>query len=82
MPPAIPPLVFLSGLKGMLSGPITQEAGITQDESKRRRRRGEEEEEEEGGSGGAGTRRQLRGRRKELCVRLEIKMHGEKVESN
>lgn len=27
---SLPPLVFLSGLRGMLSGPITQEAGITE----------------------------------------------------
>lgn len=35
----LPLLVFLSGLKGMLSGPITQEAGITETSAR------EEEEE-------------------------------------
>lgn len=87
MPPAIPPLVFLSGLKGMLSGPITQEAGIAQT----RARSEEEEQEEEEGRG-----RQWRTwneetvtRREDRVVwrcgrglRLEIKMHGEKVERN
>lgn len=58
-PPAIPRLVFLSGLKGMLSGPITQEAGITETSAR---------EEEEGRGREAGTRRQLRGGRKELAV--------------
>lgn len=43
----------------MLSGPITQEAGITETSAR---------EEEEGRGREAGTRRQLRGGRKELVV--------------
>lgn len=67
---SLPPLVFLSGLRGMLSGPITQEAGITEMSTR------EEAREKEGwGSRETG--------RKETVVRREeemrkIKMHEDK----
>lgn len=80
----LPLLVFLSGLKGMLSGPITQEAGISEIQS------GEKGgERNEGGWGGkeAGRRRQLwggRGGERELrCTKIsrevtELKTSNEK----
>lgn len=53
----LPLLVFLSGLKGMLSGPITQDAGISEIQS--REKGGERNEGGLGGKEAGRRRRQL-----------------------
>lgn len=72
----LPLLVFLSGLKGMLSGPITQETGITETRARRVEKMGEvggvEEKPGEGDSCKEGGRR---GRRGELrCTKISWKV--------
>lgn len=68
---SLPPLVFLSGLRGMLSGPITQEAGIAEMSARKEAR-----EQEGWGSGETGKWRQLQGEEtgwKLRCMKIRWK---------